>query len=84
MDATLIIGSLAACLTTLAFLPQVAQAHRSRRTKDLSLLMFLILAAGLVLWIVYGLRTRSLPIITANCVTLVMNAYLIFLKVKYG
>lgn len=79
-----VIGFLAAIFTSGAFLPQVIKAHRSRHTKDLSLAMFLMTATGLTLWIIYGTYLFSLPIIAANSVTLVLNLYLIFLKLRYS
>lgn len=84
MDFIFVIGILAACLTTAAFVPQVMRAYASRRTKDLSLVMFLLFSLGLLLWIVYGIALRSAPVIAANTVTLGLSLYLIFLKLKYG
>ena len=84
MDILFTIGMLAAAFTTVAFLPQVVKAHTSRHTKDLSLVMFVLFSAGLLLWIVYGFALASIPVIAANCVTLLLTLYLIFLKVKYG
>ncbi|MBI5699616.1 SemiSWEET transporter [Candidatus Saganbacteria bacterium] len=84
MDLILIIGTLAAMLTTAAFVPQVVKAHQTKHTKDLSLLMYLLFAAGITLWIIYGFSLRSIPVIAANSVTLVLSLYLVFLKVKYG
>ncbi|MFN4281094.1 MAG: SemiSWEET transporter [Alphaproteobacteria bacterium] len=66
------IGLAAACLTTVAFAPQVLKAWRSRSTRDLSLGMYLVLASGIVLWLVYGLMIGDLPLILANAVTLLL------------
>lgn len=84
MDYIFLIGSLAACFTTAAFLPQVIKAHNTKHTKDLSLAMFTIMATGLILWTIYGVALHSIPIIAANSVTLVLVGYIIYLKVKYG
>ena len=84
MDIIFLIGIFAACLTTTAFLPQVIKAHNSKHTKDLSLVMFVVLSAGLVLWLIYGLALRSVPVIAANSLTLLLVLYLIYLKIKYG
>ena len=84
MDYILLIGILAATLTTAAFLPQVIKTHTSRHTKDLSLTMFVLLASGLILWIAYGIALHSLPVIIANIVTLLLALYLIVLKIRYG
>lgn len=84
MDYLLIIGLLAAFLTTIAFLPQVIKTHKSKQTKDLSLVMFVIFSIGLLLWTCYGIILNSAPIILANSITLGLCLYLIFLKIKHG
>jgi MtN3 and saliva related transmembrane protein len=78
------IGSIAAIFTTAAFFPQVIKAYQTKHTKDLSLLMYLMLLAGLIIWIIYGILLHEAPIIAANSVTLVLTIYTIYLKVKYG
>jgi len=84
MDYLFWIGIFAGTLTTLAFLPQVIKAYKSKETKDLSLIMFIVFSSGLMLWIVYGLMAKALPVILANSVTLLLCLYLIYLKAKYG
>jgi len=77
-------GAIAALLTTIAFFPQVIKAHRTRQTKDLSLIMYVMLSIGLILWTTYGILLGQVPIIAANAVTLVLCLYIVFLKIKYG
>jgi len=84
MDRALILGTTAAFLTTISFLPQVIKAHKTRETKDLSLVMYIVFSIGLMLWTVYGFLLKSAPIITANAITLMMCSYIVYLKVKYG
>jgi len=84
MDHIFLIGTIAACLTTAAFLPQVIKAHISRHTKDISLAMCVLLACGVTLWTVYGIFLESIPMIAANGLTLFLALYLIYLKRKYG
>ena len=64
--------------------PTFSYKHVSRHTKDLSLVMFILLSVGLSLWLVYGIALRSVPVIIANSVTLLLALYLIYLKVKHG
>ena len=84
MDIIFILGSVAAVLTTVAFMPQVIKAHRTRHTKDLSLMMYILLTFGLILWATYGVLLGELPIILANSFTLLMTFYILYLKVKNG
>jgi MtN3 and saliva related transmembrane protein len=79
-----VLGFVAGSLTTLAYLPQVVKALRSRHTRDLSLPMYLILAAGVAGWLAYGLLIGSLPVILANAVTLVLVLLVLAMKLRYG
>jgi MtN3 and saliva related transmembrane protein len=78
------LGLVAGALTTVAFVPQVVRAWRTRCTRDLSLTMLLVLAAGVSLWIVFGVLTASLPIVAANALTLILIAAILVAKAKYG
>lgn len=84
MDAHTLFGTAAGTLTTLAFLPQVIRAWRTRRTHDISLGTFLLFSTGLVLWLIYGAWIGSWPIITANTVTLVLALVIVALKLRHG
>ena len=79
-----LLGITAGTFTTIAFVPQVIKAHKSRQTKDLSLLMLSLILIGLVLWIIYGLLIFAKPVVIANSVTLILVLYLISLKLRYG
>jgi len=78
------VGMLAAVFTTVAFLPQVIKAFKTKHTKDLSLVMYLLFSMGLFLWIVYGFYLGSIPIIVSNVITLVFSLFLVGLKIIYG
>ncbi len=81
---TTAIGLLAALLTTGAFLPQVVHTLATRDTRGISLRMYVIFTAGVVLWLIYGLLTRDLPLIAANAVTLVLAGAVLVLKLRHG
>jgi MtN3 and saliva related transmembrane protein len=83
MESITLIGLAAATLTTVAFIPQVVRAWRTRSTHDISLPMFLVLALGITLWLIYGAMIRDLPLIAANLVTLVLVLMILFFKLRY-
>ena len=83
MDTIVIIGYLAGTLTTISFIPQVVRAWRLKETRDLSLAMLILFAAGILLWTCYGFWTDSLPIIAANMITFVLILILLGLKFRY-
>jgi MtN3 and saliva related transmembrane protein len=84
MTLVTLIGLAAACLTTLAFTPQVVKAWRTRSTRDLSLGMYLVLATGIILWLIYGLMLGDAPLILANSVTLLFVAIILYCKIRHG
>jgi len=82
-NAVTALGLAAAVMTTAAFLPQVIKTWQSRQTRDLSLVTLLVLCAGIILWVAYGIFRNDLPLILANIVTLMLVGTLLALKVKY-
>ena len=83
MDIVVIIGYIAGSLTTISFVPQVIRTWKLKETKDFSLVMLLLFAAGMLLWTVYGIWINSIPIIVANIVTFGLVLILLWMKVKY-
>jgi MtN3 and saliva related transmembrane protein len=84
MDGAMILGITAGTLTTVAFIPQLAKALKSKSTGDLSWGMVLTFTIGVLLWLIYGIWIDSLPVILANAMTLLFQIGIISLKIKYG
>lgn len=80
MEFSTVIGSLAATMTTVAFLPQAIKVVQTRETKSISLWMYVIFSVGVALWLVYGLFKSDLPIILANSVTLIFALVILYFK----
>jgi len=83
MNEFTIIGFIAASLTTASFLPQAIQVIRTRNTKDISLLMYLMFNTGVVLWLVYGILIQDYPLIIANFIALSFTGTILVLKIRY-
>lgn len=79
-----LIGSIAASLTTLCFVPQVVKVLRDKDTKAISLPMYALFALGLCFWLTYGLMIGSWPIIVSNTVTLVLASAILVMKIRLG
>ncbi len=78
-----LIGSIAAILTTAAFLPQTLHIIRTRQTAGISMVMYCIFAAGVCLWMVYGVMIMSWPVIISNTLTLMFSLTIIALKWRF-
>ena len=83
METTETLGLLAGALTTASFVPQVIKTWRTRSTHDISLWMFTLFNIGLALWLLYGVRIGSVPIIVANSVTLALALTILYFKLRY-
>ena len=83
MKITTVIGLIAATITTLSFIPQLIKTWKLKETKDISLLMFVTLGVGIILWIIYGFLLWDLPLILANGITFVFVLVILFFKFKY-
>lgn len=77
------VGSIAAILTTFAFLPQVWKVVQTKDTSSIALGMYLMQVLGLGLWLIHGLIIQDLPIILANCVSVCLSAIILGYKLKY-
>jgi MtN3 and saliva related transmembrane protein len=83
MDGATLIGFLAGSLTTIAFLPQLIKTWRTKCAEDLSVWLLLTFNFGVLLWLIYGLLIRSMPVILANFVTFVLAMAILLLKLRY-
>jgi MtN3 and saliva related transmembrane protein len=83
MNNTDLLGFLAGCLTTSAFVPQVIKTWKTRSTQDLSLGMWSAFCIGVLCWLVYGFILEAPPIILTNFVTLFLAGTILFLKLKH-
>jgi MtN3 and saliva related transmembrane protein len=83
LDFTEMLGMLAGTLTTISFVPQVLKIWKTKRATDVSWSMFIIFSLGTLFWLIYGLRSHSLPVTLANLITLVLSLLVLFLKWKW-
>lgn len=79
-----LIGTLAATLTTTAFIPQAWHTWKTRRAEGISLGMYSIFTTGVALWLTYGLIIGAWPVIVANALTLVLALFILGMKLRFG
>ena len=77
------IGTIAAILTTASFFPQTWHTFRTRDVSGISMGMFVLLTAGVGMWIVYGVLLEAWPIIIANAVTFTLALMILWMKLRY-
>lgn len=79
-----ILGLVATSFTTASFAPQAWRIWRTRDVSGISLLTYLVLTAGLALWLIYGLLKGDLPLVVANSVMVVLTTAITLMKIIYS
>jgi MtN3 and saliva related transmembrane protein len=78
-----VVGSMAAALTTVSFVPQLVRALRTKRMHDVSPYLMALYASGTSLWLAYGIFRDDWVIIGANAAGTSLNLALLYLKHRY-
>lgn len=82
MDIT-VIGYIAGSLTTISFFPQLIKIFRNKKADEISFAMYSVITLGMILWIVYGLYLKSVPIIVANTISTMATIMIMILTIIY-
>lgn len=82
MQLEFMIGNAAALLTSISFLPQALYIIRTKDTRSISLPMYVLFVTGVSLWLTYGLMIGDVPVILANCITVVLSGVILYYKVN--
>ena len=77
------IGYIAACMTTSAFIPQAWMTWKRKHAEGVSLGMYIILVSGIILWLTYGVLLNAWPIIIANAITLILAVFILMMKLVF-
>lgn len=83
MNHDQIIGIIAGIFTSASLLPQLIKSVKEKDASSISIVMLLVLIAGVSLWIYYGFLKDDLPIIATNIFSDVVNITLLFFSIKY-
>jgi MtN3 and saliva related transmembrane protein len=78
------VSAIAATLTTAAFVPQALHIIRYKETKAISLVMYVAFAAGVAMWLLFGVLIGNWPIMISNAITLVLTLAIVAMKLRYG
>jgi MtN3 and saliva related transmembrane protein len=78
-----IIGFAAAICTTISFFPQLIKTIQTKHTKDISLGMYSLITLGILLWFIYGIYIKDLPIIIANGISFIATGIIFIYKLIY-
>jgi MtN3 and saliva related transmembrane protein len=83
-DIFTFLGFTAGIVTSLGFIPQLIRGYRTKKLHDVSYWMPLVLALGMLLWLLYGFIRNDIAIIVANSFGVSCNILLIGMKKWYS
>ena len=79
-----IMGYIAGALVVASLLPQVIKSWKTKSTKDISILRYIIYVTGLVLWVGYATIIKNGPVALMNSIGLILAISILYLKIKHG
>ncbi|MCC9064532.1 SemiSWEET family sugar transporter [Flavobacterium piscisymbiosum] len=78
-----IVGLFAGTCVTISVVPQIIKVWKTKKVKQISLKTFGILTFGILVWIIYGILKKDLPIIITNSVSLCLNLIMVYFIIYY-
>ena len=78
------LGLVAGALVTFSMIPQLVRVFQLRSAREISKLFTILLLAGMICWLAYGISLRLTPVILWNAIGAVLVGLLLYGKSKYG
>jgi len=78
-----VIGILAGVLILSGWVPQILKGYRTKKLTDVSSYLMILIFAGAVLWLVYGMALDDVYIIGVNLAAMVLTMIVLSMKLKY-
>ena len=83
MAIEILVSSVAATLTTAAFVPQALHIIRHKETRAISLHMYVAFATGVAFWLLFGVLIGNLPIIISNALWIVAQGIVVLGAIRF-
>ena len=78
-----ILGTLAGILILSGWVEQIIKGYRTKSLKDVSKYLMILISAGAVLWLLYGIIVSDIFIIGTNLAAIVLMMTVLVMKKKY-
>lgn len=84
METMQLVGIVAGLLTGISQVPQLIKIVKEKKVEGVSIIMLIILMAGLAGWVVYGVMSKDIPIIATNSFSFAVNCCVLFFRIRYA
>ncbi len=78
-----IVGIVASILAAVSMVPQLLKLIKEKDAENVSVVMLLVLLAGLALWAYYGILIKDPIIIISNSFSVCLNVAVLFFTLRY-
>ena len=78
-----VIGILAGILILSGWVPQIVTGYKTKRLNDVSPYLMILIFAGAVLWLIYGIALDDVYIMCVNLSAMVLTMIVLSMKLKY-
>ena len=78
-----VIGIMAGILILSGWVPQIAKGYRSKKLDDFSAYLMILIFAGAVLWLIYGIALDDVYIMGVNIAAMGLTMIVLSMKLKY-
>ena len=78
-----VIGILAGILILSGWVPQIVRGYKTKRLNDVSPYLMILIFAGAVLWLIYGIALDDVYIMGVNVAAMVLTMIVLSMKLKY-
>jgi len=78
-----VIGIVAGILILSGWVPQIVKGYKTKRLTDVSSYLMILIFAGAVLWLIYGMALDDVYIMGVNLAAMVLTMIVLSMKLKY-
>ena len=78
-----VIGIIAGILILSGWVPQIVKGYKTKRLTDVSSYLVILIFAGAVLWLIYGMALDDVYIMGVNLAAMVLTMIVLSMKLKY-
>ena len=78
-----VIGTIAGILILSGWVPQIVKGYKTKKLNDVSAYLMILIFAGAVLWLIYGIALDDVYIMGVNLAAMVLTMIVLSMKLKY-
>jgi len=71
MNLLAVLATIAGVIMSLGYYPQAFKIIKNKSAKDISLLTYSMFFCGIVIWLLYGISLKDVPLIISNILALI-------------